>query len=59
MSVSQSLTLLPSLSLSPPISPVEMVCIDPPSNWGEGQRFTNKAQGQETDTQTHDRTHTQ
>lgn len=28
-----------------------MVCIDPLSNWEEGQGFTNKAQGQNRDTQ--------
>lgn len=36
---------------------VEIVCIDPLSNWGEGQGFTNKAQGQNRSTDTH--THTE
>ncbi len=47
LSLSLSLSLPVSLSLC-----VEMVCIDPLSNRGEGQRFTNKAQGQNRDTQT-------
>lgn len=50
--------LFPSPSLSSFRPCVKMVCIDPLWNPGEGQGFTNKAQGQNRDTHKHCPTHT-